>query len=95
MPSNDTPIDVVIDERIGSWGMSLATTAGGTPAITSGDFGTYVVFEQKLYRVGHDDDRRIGIFGRVSYSPANQNLIDLYAYGGIECCRVQPSLTSY
>jgi porin len=54
------------------------------PANLSGDFGIYSVFEQKLYRVGHDDDRGIGIFARVSSSPSDRNLIDLYADGGIE-----------
>ena len=54
------------------------------PAILSGDFGIYSVFEQKIYRVGHDDDRGIGIFARVSSSPSDRNLIDLYADGGIE-----------
>lgn len=44
----------------------------------------YSVLEQKLYRVGKDDDRGIGIFARVSYSPPDRNLIDLYADGGIE-----------
>ena len=48
-----------------------------------GDFGVYTVFEQKLYRVGGDDDRGIGIFARASYSPADRNLIDYYADGGI------------
>ena len=49
-----------------------------------GDFGVYSVFEQKLYRVGDDDDRGIGIFARASYSPPDRNLIDLYADAGIE-----------
>jgi porin len=42
------------------------------------------VFEQKLYRVGKYDDRGIGVFGRVSYSPPDRNLIDVYADGGVE-----------
>ena len=50
----------------------------------SGDFGVYSVFEQKLYRVGKDADRGIGIFARASYSPPDRNLIDLYADAGIE-----------
>ncbi len=54
------------------------------PANLSGDFGVYSVFEQKLYRVGKDPDRGIGIFARVSFSPSDRNLIDLYADGGIE-----------
>ena len=42
------------------------------------------MFEQKIYRVGGDDDRGIGIFARVSSSPSDRNLIDGYADGGIE-----------
>ena len=41
----------------------------GMPASLSGDFGVYSVFEQKIYRVGNDEDRGIGIFARVSFSP--------------------------
>ncbi len=39
---------------------------------------------RRLYRVGNDPDRGIGIFARVSSSPSDRNLIDLYADGGIE-----------
>jgi porin len=42
------------------------------------------VFEQKIYRVGQDDDRGIGIFARASYSPPDRNIVDLYADAGIE-----------
>jgi porin len=73
------------DQRYTPTGVSLASTAPGTTAATiSGDFGVYSVFEQKIFRVGKDDDRGIGIFARASYSPPNQNLIDLYADSGIE-----------
>ena len=65
--------------------MSLASPiASGVPAQLSGDFGIYSVFEQKLYRVGNDDNRGIGVFARASSSPADRNLIDLYADAGIE-----------
>jgi porin len=73
------------DERLSPSGLSLANPAsGGVPANLSGDYGVYSVFEQKLYRVGKDDDRGIGIFARVSYSPSDRNLIDLYADAGVE-----------
>jgi porin len=72
-------------ERFSSSGASLASAApDGTPARLSGDSGVYSVFEQKLYRVGTDVDRGIGIFARASYSPPDRNLIDLYADAGIE-----------
>lgn len=42
------------------------------------------MFEQKIYRVGQDDDRGIGIFWRASYSPPDRNIVDLYSDAGIE-----------
>ena len=73
------------DERFTASGVSLANPAsGGVPANLSGDFGVYSVFEQKIYRVGQDDDRGIGIFARASYSPPDRNIVDLYADAGIE-----------
>ncbi|GIQ75134.1 carbohydrate porin [Bradyrhizobium sp. RD5-C2] len=72
-------------ERIDAAGLSLADSASSSmPARFAGNYGVYGVFEQKLYRVGHDDDRGVGIFARASYSPPNRNLIDLYADAGIE-----------
>ena len=73
------------DQRLSASGVTLADPAsGGTPAMLRGDFGFYTVFEQKLYRVGGDDDRGIGIFARASYSPPDRNLIDYYADAGLE-----------
>jgi porin len=73
------------DERFTASGVSLANPAsGGVPANLSGDFGVYSVFEQKIYRVGQDVDRGIGIFARASYSPPDRNVVDLYADAGIE-----------
>jgi len=73
------------DEGFDSNGISLASPASnGIPATLKGDFGLYGVFEQKLYRVRHDDDRGIGVFGRISYSPPDRNIVDLYADAGIE-----------
>ena len=72
-------------ERFDVNGVSLANpTSSGIPANLSSDFGFYTVFEQKLYRVGNDDDRGIGLFGRAAYSPADRNLTDLYADAGLE-----------
>jgi porin len=73
------------DQRFAASGVTLADPAsGGTPATLRGDFGVYSVFEQKLYRVRADDDRGIGVFARVSYSPPDRNLIDFYADWGLE-----------
>jgi porin len=73
------------DERFASSGLTLANPAlGGVPANLTGDFGIYSVFEQKLYRVGQDNDRGIGIFARASYSPPDRNIVDLYSDAGVE-----------
>jgi porin len=73
------------DLQFTAQGVSLASPlSSGMPANLSGDFGVYSVFEQRLYRVGNDLDRGIGIFARVSLSPSDRNLIDRYADGGIE-----------
>ncbi|EJN12395.1 carbohydrate-selective porin [Bradyrhizobium sp. YR681] len=73
------------DERFDTAGLSLANPASsGTPASLSGNYGIYAVFEQKLFRVGDDDDRGVGVFARASYSPPARNLIDYYADGGFE-----------
>jgi len=66
-------------------GVSLASPlSSGTPASRSQNSRYLFGVEQKIYRVGNDDDRGIGIFARVSSSPSDRNLIDRYADGGIE-----------
>lgn len=83
------------DQRYAVGGLSLANPAsGGNAAILRGDFGVYSVFEQKLHRVRGDDDRGIGVFARMSYSPPDRNLIDLYADAGIEFVGVSDSRPS-
>jgi porin len=73
------------DLRYASNGVSLASPASsGTPAMLSCDFGVWAVVEQQIYRVPESDDRGIGVFGRVSSSPTDSSLIDLYADAGVE-----------
>jgi porin len=73
------------DQRFTVAGVSLASPLStGLPASLQGNFGIYTILEQKLYRVGNDDDRGIGVFGRIYSSPSDRNLIDLYADGGVE-----------
>jgi porin len=73
------------DQRFDDGGRSLASSASsGVPATLRGDYGVYGAFEQKLYRVGSDDDRGIGVFARATYSPPDRNLADLYADAGVE-----------
>jgi porin len=73
------------DERYATDGSSLLDRAGsGTPATLSGDYGVWAVAEQQIHRVPGSDDRGVGLFARVSSSPSDRNLVDLYADGGIE-----------
>jgi len=73
------------DQRLASNGVSLASPASsGDPLLLSGDVGAWGVFEQKIYRVPHSDERGVGVFVRASGAPADRNLIDLYADGGLE-----------
>ena len=73
------------DQRFTQQGVSLANpSGGGVPANLSGNFGVYSVIEQKLLRVANSDDRGVGIFARISSSPSDRNLIDLYADAGVE-----------
>jgi porin len=54
------------DQRFTAQGTSLANPiSSGLPATLSGNFGVYSVFEQKIYRVGNDDDRGIGLSHQV------------------------------
>ena len=71
------------DQRFNAQGASLAQGAGAA-ATFSRDYGIYSVFEQKVYRVGKDDERGVGVFARLSSSPSDRNLIDLYADAGVE-----------
>lgn len=71
------------DQRFASNGISLAAPASsGEPLLLAGDVGGWAVFE--LFRVPHSDERGVGVFARLAGSPADRNLIDLYADAGLE-----------
>ena len=73
------------DERLSTDGKSLFDPTGsGTPATLNGNYGIWAVAEQQVYRVPGSDDRGVGVFARLSTSPSDRNLIDLYADAGIE-----------
>ncbi|MET4846984.1 carbohydrate-selective porin OprB [Bradyrhizobium japonicum] len=78
------------DLRFDKAGPPLADPASsGTAGGHSGDYGLYAVFEQKLYRIGNDDDRGIGVFARASFGPSDRNPIHVYADGGREVIGVR------
>ena len=73
------------DQRFDTTGLSLADPASsGAARMLSGDHGLYAVFEQRVYTLPSDDNRGVGIFARVSSSPDDRNLIDLYADAGLD-----------
>jgi porin len=72
------------DDHFAVNGSTLADAPNAVPADLRGNYGLYGVIEQQVYSVGGSDDRGIGIYGRVSTSPSDRNLIDVYADGGVE-----------
>jgi porin len=66
-------------------GLSLANpNSSGMPARLSQNQGVFLVLEQLVSRSSFDPDKGIGIFGRVSASPSDRNLVSFYLDGGVE-----------
>lgn len=66
-------------------GFSLADpNSTGAPRLFRGNSGVYGVVDHQLYRpAGGSFDSGIGMFGRISASPSDRNLIDFYLDGGL------------
>ncbi len=73
------------DQRFANDGSLLANPAGsGVPLSLRGNWGIYAVGEQQLYRPqGGDADSGVTLYGRISVSPSDRNLISFYADGGV------------
>lgn len=73
------------DQRFGTDGLSLANPASnGMPARLRGDSGIYAGIDQQIYRPPKGEaDSGIGLFGRISASPSDRNIVSFYADGGI------------
>ncbi len=73
------------DQRFDAAGLSLASPdSTGVAANLRGDCGLYAVIDQQIYRLpGSDAEKGINLFGRISGSPSDRNLIDFYADGGL------------
>lgn len=79
------------DQRFGPDGLSLADPAGtGVPRRLRGDGGMYLILDQLVYRPPDRPDAGVGVFGRVSLSPSDRNLIDLYADAGVSVSGLVP-----
>jgi len=72
------------DQRLGSDGLSLADPASnGIAARLRGNSGFYGVIDQQIHRPpGGGADSGIAVYGRVSASPADRNLISYFMDGG-------------
>lgn len=69
---------------MGMDGLPLADPAGGGIARRlRGNSGVYGVIDQQIYRpAGGDAESGVSIFGRISVSPSDRNLIGFYLDGG-------------
>lgn len=73
------------DNHFGFDGRSLADPLSiGQPVTHSGDYGVYGVIDQMLWRLPGDDPKKgVGAFARITGSPSDRNLMDLYAEAGV------------
>jgi porin len=81
------------DLRFGSDGLSLADPLGNQePLRHRRDHGIYGVIDQQLYRLpGGEADKGVGVFARVSASPTDRNLVDVYVDAGINFAGMIPA----
>ena len=76
--------DHFADQHIASNGLSLADPAStGVPRDDSGDWAIYATAEATLYRVPDTKDQGLAAFARIATLPADQNVVSLYADGGL------------
>jgi porin len=56
----------------------------GQPAKRNGNYGIYGVIDQQVYRpAGGEADSGVSLFGRISASPSDRNLISFFVDGGV------------
>lgn len=70
---------------VGGWvqfGRSAAPGKPG-PATRGPDFSAYGLLDMRLWQSHVDAKRTASAFMRLSYSPSNRNIVDLYADGGL------------
>jgi porin len=80
------------DHRYANDGTFLADPAGsGVPARRRRNSGVYAVFEQQLFRPrGGDQYSGVSVFGRISASPSDRNLVDYFLDGGFVVAGLVP-----
>ena len=71
------------DQRFDSGGALIAVT-GNAGRPLDHNWGLYGIIDQLVWRVpGSEEPQGVGIFARVIGAPADRNLIDFYADGGV------------
>src|SRR5579862_292349 len=70
------------DQRLDAQGGLLAAS-GGPPLQHWGNCAVYGIIDQLLWRLPGGSDRGLSFFLRGTAAPSDQNLIDLYADGGL------------
>ncbi|WP_244480618.1 carbohydrate porin [Methylobacterium sp. Leaf399] len=80
------------DLRFDTAGLPLASPfANGVARRLRGTGGVYGVVDQQLHRPeGAGPDGGVSVYARISGSPADRNLIDLWADGGVVCAGMIP-----
>jgi porin len=70
-------------QRFEPGGLLIGVTLNpGRPV--DGDWGLYGIIDQLVWRVpGSQEAKGLGVFGRVIGAPSAQNLVDIYADGGV------------
>ena len=72
------------DQRLDTAGLSLADPSStGIARRLRGDDGVYAIIDQTLFRERDKQNEGMSVFARVSASPADRNLVDLYADAGL------------
>jgi porin len=81
------------DLHFGTDGLSLADPLSNQDPLQHGrNYGIYGVIEQQLYRLpGAGADKGVGVFARVSASPSDRNLIDVYFDAGVTFAGLIPA----
>lgn len=79
-PSSASGRRLSIEEQV----LAGSTDAGLAGALRRrGNGGLYGVLDQLIYRLPGTSDQGVGLFARLAASPADRNLVDLYADGGL------------
>lgn len=69
--------------RIGAWYHFDEFAHQRTGDLLDSNYGVYGIIDQLVWRVPGTEDKGIGVFGRVSGSPSDRNVMDFYFDAGV------------